>query len=38
MATGSAVIIKFDFNSWKQVSENTGVMERYLTPVGIGEQ
>lgn len=35
MSPCSAVIIKFDFNSWKQVSENTGAMERYVTPADV---
>ena len=32
MATGSTVIITFDFSSWKNVSENTGVFVRYVEP------
>jgi len=32
MAPGSVVMIKFDFTSWKQVSENTGEMVKYVSP------
>lgn len=32
MSTGSVVIVTFDFQSWKLVSENTGILERYLPP------
>ena len=32
MATGSIAMIKFDLSSWKLVSENTGVLEQYVTP------
>ncbi|HEY9489407.1 MAG TPA: histidine phosphatase family protein, partial [Chryseosolibacter sp.] len=32
MATGSIAMIKFDLGSWKLVSENTGVLEQYVTP------
>jgi phosphohistidine phosphatase len=30
MPAGSAVIIRFDFSSWKPVSENTGGLERVV--------
>lgn len=32
MSPGAVVIVRFPFQSWKHVSENTGVMERHLTP------
>lgn len=32
MAAGSVVMIRFDFSSWKQVSENTGELVRYVSP------
>jgi phosphohistidine phosphatase len=32
MPTCGAAIIKFDLSSWKQVGENTGALERYVTP------
>ena len=32
MSTGSVVVISFDLSSWKLVTENRGVMERYLKP------
>lgn len=32
MAPGSVAIITFDFSSWKNVSENTGVLVRYASP------
>ena len=35
MATGSIAMIKFDFSSWKLVSENTGVLEKYITPESV---
>ncbi len=31
MAAGSLAIIDFDLNSWKLVSENSGVLRRYVT-------
>ena len=37
MSTGSVAIIKFDFSSWKQVSENTGVLEKYMSPEALTE-
>lgn len=33
----SATIIKFDFSSWKQVSENTGVLEKYVTAESVAK-
>lgn len=35
MAPGSTVIIRFDFSSWKNVSENTGVLLKYVTPAEV---
>lgn len=32
MSTGSVSIISFNLASWKLVSENTGVLERYVRP------
>lgn len=32
MSTGSVAVISFDLASWKLVSGNTGVMERYIRP------
>jgi len=32
MATGSVAIIRFDLSSWKEVSENTGVLLNYVSP------
>ena len=32
MVPAALVIMKFDFKSWKQVSENTGVLINYTTP------
>lgn len=32
MAAGSVVMIRFDFSSWKQVSENTGELVKYVSP------
>lgn len=31
MPAAAVTVIKFDFTTWKQVSENTGVLERYVT-------
>lgn len=36
MAAGSVVVIKFDFSSWKQVSENSGEVLKYATPEMVG--
>jgi len=32
MAAGSVAIITFDFSSWKNISENTGVLVKYASP------
>jgi phosphohistidine phosphatase len=32
MLPGSVVIIKFDFNSWKLVAENTGMLVNHVRP------
>jgi phosphohistidine phosphatase len=32
MVNGSVAIIKFNFSSWKEVSENTGELLSYVTP------
>ena len=37
MAPGSVAIIRFEFSSWKQVSENTGVLEKHMSPEGLTE-
>ena len=35
MSPGSVAMIKFNFTSWKHVSENTGILEKYVTPEGL---
>ena len=32
MIPGSVAIIRFEFSSWKQVSENTGELVKYVSP------
>lgn len=32
MVPCSMAVITFDFTTWKQVTENSGVLQRYLTP------
>lgn len=32
MTPGAATIIRFDLGSWKLVSENTGILDRYVAP------
>ena len=40
MPTGSAMVIRFDTDSWSEISENSGTLEAFITPRKIkdGEQ
>lgn len=35
MPPGTLAAIRFEFNTWKNVSENTGTLERLLTPESV---
>ena len=37
MSPGAVTVISFAFPSWKQVSENTGVLERYVTAESVAK-